>query len=85
MRTRGVAVAGTGFIGPVHIEAVRRLGHRVVGVLGSTPEKGAAVAAALSIPATYPTFAALLADPAVEVVHIATPNRFSISALIATR
>lgn len=75
MRVRGVAVAGTGFIGPVHVEAVRRLGHRVVGVLGSTPEKGRAAAAALGVPAAYHAFADLLADPAVEVVHLATPNR----------
>src|SRR5262245_38920694 len=75
MRTLGVAVAGTGFIGPVHVEAVRRLGHRVVGILGSTPEKGRAAAGALCIPTAYASFAALLADPAVEVVHIATPNR----------
>ena len=75
MRPRGVAVAGTGFIGPVHVEAVRRLGHRVVGVLGSTPAKGRAAADALGVPAAYDSFAALLADPAVEVVHLATPNR----------
>ena len=75
MRPRGVAVAGTGFIGPVHVEAVRRLGHRVVGVLGSTPAKGRAAADALGVPAAYDSLAALLADPAVEVVHLATPNR----------
>ncbi|MBN9521720.1 Gfo/Idh/MocA family oxidoreductase [bacterium] len=75
MRARGVAVAGTGFIGPVHVEAVRRLGHRVVGVLGSSPAKGRAAADALGVPAAYDDFAALLADPAVEVVHLATPNR----------
>lgn len=74
MRPRGVAVAGTGFIGPVHVEAVRRLGHRVVGVLGSTPAKGRAAADALGVPAAYDSLAALLADPAVEVVHLATPN-----------
>ncbi|HYH65148.1 MAG TPA: Gfo/Idh/MocA family oxidoreductase [Urbifossiella sp.] len=74
MRPRGVAVAGTGFIGPVHVEAVRRLGHRVVGVLGSTPAKGRAAADALGVPAAYESLAALLADPAVEVVHLATPN-----------
>ena len=54
---RGVAVAGTGFIGPVHVEAVRRLGHRVVGVLGSTPAKGCAAAAALGVPAAYDSLA----------------------------
>lgn len=75
MRVRGVAVAGTGFIGPAHVEAVRRLGHRVVGVLGSSPDKGRAAADALGVPTAYATFADLIADPAVEVVHLATPNR----------
>src|SRR6516225_7765289 len=75
MRAVGAAVAGTGFIGPVHVEAIRRLGHRVAGVLGSSPEKGKLAADALGVPTAYPSFAALLADPAVEVVHLATPNR----------
>ncbi len=75
MRIIGAAVAGTGFIGPVHVEAVRRLGHRVVGILGSSLEKSRASASALGLEKAYTTFADLLADPAVEVVHIATPNR----------
>ena len=29
----GVAVAGAGFIGPIHVEALRRLGIRVTGIL----------------------------------------------------
>jgi len=32
-------VVGTGFIGPVHVEALRRLGIRVAGILGSSAEK----------------------------------------------
>jgi len=71
----GAAVVGTGFIGPVHVEAIRRLGHPVVGVLGSSPEKGRAAAAALGVPRAYATFDELLADPAVRVVHVASPNR----------
>lgn len=74
-RTLGVAVVGTGFIGPVHVEAVRRLGHRVFGILGSTPEKSRAAASALNLPTGYASFADLLADPQVEVVHLASPNR----------
>ena len=31
------AVIGTGFIGTVHVEALRRIGVQVRGVLGSTP------------------------------------------------
>jgi predicted dehydrogenase len=76
MRVILAAVAGTGFIGPVHVEAVRRLGHRVVGILGSTPEKSQAAASLLGIERGYSSFGELLADPTVEVVHIATPNRF---------
>ena len=48
MRT-GTALVGTGFIGPVHVEALRRLGRPVLGVLGSTPERGRAAAAALNL------------------------------------
>jgi predicted dehydrogenase len=71
----GAAVVGTGFIGPVHVEAVRRLGHDVVGVLGSTPEKSRRAADALGLRAAYATLDDLLADPAVQVVHLASPNR----------
>jgi predicted dehydrogenase len=75
MGTLGVAVVGTGFIGPVHAEAVRRLGHTVVGILGSSPEKSKTAADALGIPNGYSSFDELLADSAVRVVHIASPNR----------
>ncbi len=70
------ALVGTGFIGPVHAEALRRLGRPVVGVLGSTPEKGKEAATRLGIPRAYDTFDDLLADPAVRVVHLTSPNRF---------
>ena len=46
----GAAVVGTGFIGTVHVEALRRIGVRVRGVLGRTPERGAARAATLGVP-----------------------------------
>ena len=67
------AVIGTGFIGTVHIGALRRLGVQVAGVLGSTGERGAARAAAIGLTA-YATLDALLADPAVNVVHVTSPN-----------
>jgi predicted dehydrogenase len=71
----GTAIVGTGFIGPVHLEALRRLNRPVVGVLGSSPEKSRAAAQALGVPRGYGSFAELLADPAVTVVHLASPNR----------
>ncbi|MCI0458796.1 MAG: Gfo/Idh/MocA family oxidoreductase [Gemmataceae bacterium] len=75
MAQTGTAVVGTGFIGPVHVEALRRLGRPVVGLLGSSPEKSQGAAAALGVPRGYAIFEELLADPAVTVVHLASPNR----------
>jgi len=53
----GAAVIGTGFIGTVHVEQLRRIGVDVRGVLGSTPERGAARAAALSVGHAYASLA----------------------------
>jgi predicted dehydrogenase len=68
------AVIGTGFIGGVHIGALRRLGINIAGVLGSSPERGAAKAGALGIARAYADLDELLADDAVDVVHVTSPN-----------
>jgi predicted dehydrogenase len=75
MSERGVAVAGAGFIGPVHVEALRRLGVRVSGVLAETPEESRAAAEALGLARGYRDFGDLLADDEVTSVHLAVPNR----------
>ena len=75
----GAAVIGTGFIGTVHVEALRRIGVSVRGVLGSSPERGEARAAALGVPLAYPSLDDLLADPAVHVVHVTSPNDLHVS------
>jgi predicted dehydrogenase len=67
-------VIGGGFIGPVHVEALRRIGVNVVGLLGSSPERAQPLAWRLSIERVYAELDALLADPAVSAVHIASPN-----------
>jgi predicted dehydrogenase len=68
------AVVGTGFIGVVHVDALRRLGVEVVGVVGSSPERAREKARTVPLPEPYDSFAAMLADPRVDVVHIASPN-----------
>ncbi|RLC68221.1 MAG: gfo/Idh/MocA family oxidoreductase [Chloroflexi bacterium] len=68
------AVIGTGFIGPAHVEALRRLGIEVTGIAGSSPERARPKAEALNIPRVYADWRELVADPEVDVVHIATPN-----------
>jgi predicted dehydrogenase len=70
----GAAVIGSGFIGTVHIEALRRHGVQVQGLLGSTPERGAASARRVGVPQAYASLDELLADERVEVVHVTSPN-----------
>jgi predicted dehydrogenase len=66
----GAGVVGTGFIGAVHVEAVRRLGVEVVGVVGSSPER----ARAKRLAPVIDSYEQLLADERVDVVHLTTPN-----------
>jgi len=70
----GTAVIGSGFIGTVHIEALRRIGVRVVGLLESNPELGARRSAELGLPRAYKSLDELLADDEVRVVHVTSPN-----------
>jgi predicted dehydrogenase len=68
------AIVGTGFMASVHAEACRRIGVTVLGVVGSSPERGRARGSALGLPSPYPTYQDLLADDRVDVVHVCTPN-----------
>ena len=43
------ALIGGGFIGPVHAEALGRIGVGVVGILGSSPERAQPIAERLGI------------------------------------
>jgi predicted dehydrogenase len=67
-------IVGTGFIGPAHLEGLRRLGIPVAGLVERDPETAAAKALELGLAKGYPSLAAALADPAVQVVHLAVPN-----------
>lgn len=68
------ALVGGGFIGPVHAEALRRIGVEVAGLLDLTPELARASADRLGVAKVYNTLDELAADPDVQVVHIASPN-----------
>lgn len=72
------AVVGTGFIGMAHVEAIRRCGVQVAGVVGSTPERAEPKAAAAGIDRVYESLAELLEDDRVDVVHLATPNHLHV-------
>ena len=67
-------VVGIGFIGVAHVEALRRIGVHVVGVVGSTPERAKAKAESVGLPRVYDSAADMAADPEIDVIHIASPN-----------
>lgn len=70
-----VAVAGVGFIGPIHIESLRRLpGIEVVSISHSNEKTAAEKAGTLGIPHYYVDFMQMLEDIAIDCVHICTPN-----------
>ena len=75
MTRLGMGLVGAGFVGPHHIDAVRRLGFvDVVAIACSSDESGREKAEALGVRKGYGSYQALLDDPDVQVVHIATPN-----------
>ena len=71
----GMGLVGPGFIAAHHIDAVRRLGFvDVVGVAGSSESSAQAAAERLGVERGYGSYAELIADPAVRVIHNTTPN-----------
>ncbi|REK38261.1 MAG: gfo/Idh/MocA family oxidoreductase [Actinobacteria bacterium] len=67
-------VVGVGFIGVAHVEALRRIGVDVAGVVGSSPERARAKAEAAGLPPVYDSLEDLASDDSVDVIHIASPN-----------
>jgi predicted dehydrogenase len=68
-------IIGTGFIGPAHVEAARRLGNvEILAVAEANEELAQQKAAEMSIPRSYGNYQDLLADPDIQVVHNCTPN-----------
>jgi predicted dehydrogenase len=67
-------VIGSGFIGTVHIEGLRRIGVQVHGLLGSSKDRAAARANQLGVATAYASLDELLDDRRVEVVHVTSPN-----------
>ncbi len=71
---QAAALIGLGFVGRAHLEALRRLGVPVRGILGSSPARSEAARESLALPRAYASLEDLEADHSVSVVHICTPN-----------
>src|SRR5438874_7797103 len=68
-------IFGTGFMGRVHTEGVRRLGNvEVVGIAASNAEKARKFADEVSVERSAGDYRELLADPGIDAVHVCTPN-----------
>jgi predicted dehydrogenase len=75
MNTIRVGVIGGGFIGKIHIEALRRLGYVDVNAIVSRKQETAeAKAKELSIPKAYGDYEDLFNDKDIDVVHLTTVN-----------
>lgn len=59
IESHSAAVVGTGFIGPVHVEGLRRPDVQVAGIVGSTPEKSKAATERLGLPRGSESFTTL--------------------------
>ncbi|HSR16481.1 MAG TPA: Gfo/Idh/MocA family oxidoreductase, partial [Ignavibacteriaceae bacterium] len=75
MKIIKAAVIGTGFIGPAHIEALRRIGGiQVIAAASIEKEKAEKIAEDFSIPKVYEKWEQVIEDKEIEVVHNCTPN-----------
>jgi predicted dehydrogenase len=75
MRRVKTGVIGTGFIGPAHIEALRRLGHvDVVALAECSADLAKSKAQTLGIAKSYGDYGELLKDDRIESVHVCSPN-----------
>lgn len=77
MKKIKAGVIGTGFVGPVHVEGIRRSGMaEVMAIAGSSEEAASSKASELGIGRAYGNYMDLIKDPDVQVVHNCTPNNF---------
>jgi predicted dehydrogenase len=73
-QTIKAAIVGTGFIGPAHLEALRRIPNvEVVALVEVNQELANEKAKQMGIPRAY-VFADMLKQDDIDVVHICTPN-----------
>ena len=69
------AVIGTGFMGRVHLEALRRIEHvDVVEVAATTADKARAAAEGYNVLNSTGDWQDVIRDPSIDAVHVCTPN-----------
>jgi len=75
MKPIKTGIFGTGFMGRVHLEAVRRVESvEVAAVAGRNAEATRRLGSAFSVPLITTDYREVLRDPTIDAVHIGTPN-----------
>ncbi len=75
MKTIRVGMLGTGFMGKVHTEALRRLGNVELAVVGGSSQAVAEkFASSYFVPKASGDWQQIVADPQIDAVHVCTPN-----------
>jgi predicted dehydrogenase len=75
MKTIKTAIIGTGFMGRVHLEAVRRLEFvEAAAIVGRNLDAARRLGTGFSIPSVTTDYREVLRDPTIDAVHICTPN-----------
>jgi predicted dehydrogenase len=75
MRKIKTAMIGTGFMGKVHAEQVRRLGNvEIAAVASATDQLAKDFGDQIGVERTTGDYTTILADPSIEAVHVLTPN-----------
>lgn len=75
MKKLRVGIIGFGFIGPHHLDAIRRLGFADVTAVATSSLRGAREKAEDHfVEKAFGDWRALIADPGIDVVDVATPT-----------
>ena len=69
-------IIGAGFIGPVHVEGLRRNADivQVAAIAAQDQQEAQNAALELNVPRAYGNYKELIENPDIDVVHICTPN-----------
>src|SRR5687768_1805142 len=75
MKKIRTAIFGTGFMGRVHTEGVRRLGNvEVAAIAASSEQKARTFADEIGVEGATGDYRTLLGDKSIDAVHVCTPN-----------
>jgi predicted dehydrogenase len=75
MKMLKTALIGTGFMGKVHAENLRRLGNvEIVAIAGSSDERAREFGKSIGVSRTTGNYQELLEDSSIHAVHVLTPN-----------